>query len=115
MNEQQKDYTIKKIEEYNDEINELYYGINRNSMFTFCGVALAVAIFAINGGEFSENEVLDNFIGISSIASSTVNGLSAIKKICEKASLEHTVRMLEHQIKLDELESPKQLIKKGGS
>ena len=104
MNDQQKEYTIKEIDKYNGQINDLYYKTNRNAMFTFCGVSLAVVIFALNGGEFSGNEILDNFIGITSIASSTVSGIKAIQSICEKAGLEHTVRDLEYNLKMEELE-----------
>ena len=103
MNEKQKDFTIKEIDKYNGQINDLYYKINRNTMFTFCGVSLAVAVFAINGGEFSGNEIIDNLVGISSIATSAVNGVKAIQSICEKAGLEHTVRVLEHELKIEEL------------
>lgn len=111
MNEAQKDYTIKKITEYNERIDELYFGINRNTLFAFCGVGLAIAIFAINVGEFSGNETLDNFVGVTSAASTVLNGISAVKKICEKAGLEHTVRTLEHQIAMSDLEQPKQYVK----
>lgn len=107
MNSKQKDFTIKEIAEYKGQINDLYYKINRNAMFTFCGVSLAVAIFAMNGGEFSGNEILDNLVGISSIATSTVNGVKAIQRICEKAGLEHTVRVLEHNLNMSKLEEDK--------
>lgn len=111
MNESQKDYTIKKIAEYKETIDDLYFGINRNTLFAFCGVGLAVAIFAINGGEFSGNEILDNFVGVTSAGSTVFNGISAVKKICEKAGLEHTVRTLEHQLVMSNLEQSKQYVK----
>lgn len=112
MNEQQRNYTINEIKKYNDRINDLYFRTNRHGFFTFCGVALAVAIFAINGGEFSGNEITDNFVGITSTGFAAYSGVKAVQSICEKASLEHTVRVLEHDLAMDELDDkPKQLIK----
>ncbi len=111
MNEQQRNYTIKEIERYSETIDELYYKVNRNAFFAFCGVALAVAIFAVNGGEFTGVETTDNLVGVLSAGLATYNSVKAVQRICEKASLEHTVRVLEHDLAMDELDKPKQLIK----
>ena len=111
MNEQQRDYTIKEIKRYNDRIDELYFTVNRHAFFTFCGVALTFAIFAINGGEFTGIETTDNFVGVASTGFATLNGVKAVQRICEKASLEHTVRVLEHDLAMDDLDKPKQLVK----
>lgn len=111
MNEQQRNYTIKEIERYNDTTDDLYFKVNRNAFFAFCGVALAVAIFAINGGEFTGSETTDNLVGVSSAGLAAYNSIKAVQRICEKASLEHTVRVLEHNLAMDELDKPKQLVK----
>lgn len=112
MNKQQKDYTIKEIDSYNKQIDSLYYRINRNAMFTFCGVGLAVATFVMNNGEVPTNEVLDNFIGVAASGAAVYNGVKAVQRICERASLQHTVRMLEHEKAMSELETPKKMVKR---
>lgn len=111
MNDEQKNYTIKEISRYKEEIDKLYYRVNRNAMFAFCSAGLAIAIFAINNGEFSGNEIYDNLIGMSATGATVYNGIKAIQRICERAGLEHTVRMLEHETAMDDLDKPKQLVK----
>lgn len=111
MNEPQREYTIKEIKRYSERVDDLYYSVNKHAFFTFCGVALAVAIFAINGGEFTGIETTDNLVGVTSTGFAAYNGVKAVQRICEKASLEHTIRMLDHELAMDELDKPKQLIK----
>lgn len=111
MNEEQKNYTIQEISSYEQEIDSLYYKVNRNAMFAFCSASLAIAIFVINKGEFSGNEIYDNLIGMSATGTTVYNGIKAVQRICEKAGLEHTVRILEHNLAMADLEKPKQLVK----
>lgn len=111
MNEPQREYTIKEIKRYSERVDDLYYSVNKHAFFTFCGVALAVAIFAINGGEFTGIETTDNLVGVTSTGFAAYNGVKAVQRICEKASLEHTVRVLEHDLAMDDLDKPKQLVK----
>lgn len=111
MNEQQKEFTIKEISHYNEEINDLHYKVNRSAFFTLCGVGLAVTIFVINNGEFVGNEIVDNLVGTASAASAVYNGIKAVQRICERTSLKHMVRTLEHDLTMSDLEAPKQLVK----
>ncbi len=112
MNNKQRKYTEDKIVEYTEEIRNLEYRINRNALFSFLGTGMAIAIFALDG-EIYRNEVLDNIIGITSAASVIYNATSAVRRIAEKASFEHTKRVLEYNLELNELEEehPKQYVK----
>lgn len=113
MNEQQIEHTKSEIKKYNQDINELWYKINRSGLFAFCGTGLAIAIFAIDN-ELT-NEILENFIGVMSAASVVYNATSAVKRIVRRESLQQTVRYLEHELAMDELsddEKPKQYVKK---
>lgn len=104
MNEKQKTYTINEINKYNKEIGELYYGINRSTLLSTCGAALAVAIIVMNGGEFSGNEIIDNFVSLASVGASVGGGISAVRKIVERAGLKQTIRQLEHDVAMSDLE-----------
>ena len=112
MNQPQKDFTKDEIKKYNEEINELYYKINRNAMFAFLGTALAVSIFAIEQEQQAVNEMLENFIGVISAASVVVNATSCTKKIVKRELLQQEVRKMEYDLQMDELDKPKELIKK---
>ena len=108
MNEQQREYARNLKEEYQKTVLDLYYKINRNGVFAFCGLGMSIAIFAI-GGELTPYEALDNFIGVLSGASVIVNGISAVKRICEREALKQRIREIEYDLKMDELsiEKPK--------
>lgn len=112
MNKLQRDFTEDIIKNYNEEINELYYKINRNAMFAFLGTALAITIFAIEKEQPVVNEMLENFIGVTSAASVVVNATSATKKIVKRELLQQEVRKLEYDLAMDELDKPKELVKK---
>ena len=113
MNEKQVEYTKKEIKDYSQEIDELWYKINRSGLFAFLGTGLAIAIFAIENEQQAVNEMLENFIGIASAASTVVNTTSCLKRIVRRESLKHTVRILEHELAMNELDDkPKQLLKK---
>lgn len=106
MNEQQRNYAEQLINEYQNESNDLYYKINRNGVFAFCGLGMAIAIFAV-GGELTTNEIVDNLIGITSGASVIVNGISAVKRIVRKESLEQSIREIECDLAMDSLSTDK--------
>ena len=106
MNEQQRAYSKQQIENYKQEVSELYYKINRNGVFAFCGLGLSIAIFAIDG-EFTPYETLDNLIGVLSGASVVINGISAIKRTCEREALSQRIREIEYDLKMDELNEDK--------
>lgn len=106
MNEQQRQLAEQLINEYQNETNDLYYKINRNGVFAFCGLGMAIAIFAV-GGELTTNEIVDNLIGITSGASVIVNGISAVKRIVRKEALEQRIREIEYDLAMDELSTDK--------
>lgn len=106
MNEQQRKLAEKLIDDYQNDANDLYYKINRNGVFAFCGLGMAIAIFAI-GGELTTNEIVDNLIGITSGASVIVNGISAVKRIVRKEALEQRIREIEYDLAMDELSTDK--------
>ena len=105
MNEQQRKFKIEILKNYEEEIQRLYFQVNRSGMFTFLGVGMAVAIFAIDG-EFSHNEVMDNFVGIISAASAVTNATIGTKRIVERELLKQDARQLEVELANDELENP---------
>ena len=80
MNEQQRKFKIEILKNYEEEIQRLYFQVNRSGMFTFLGVGMAVAIYAIDG-EFSHSEVMDNFVGVLSAASAVTNATIGTKRI----------------------------------
>mgnify|MGYP003309858894 CR=1 FL=1 len=82
MNEQQRKFKIEILKNYEEEIQRLYFQVNRSGMFTFLGVGMAVAIFAIDG-EFSHSEVMDNFVGIISAASAVTNATIGTKRYAQ--------------------------------
>lgn len=49
MNEQQREYAESLKEDYQNSVSDLYYKINRNNVFAFCGLGMSIAIFAIGG------------------------------------------------------------------
>lgn len=108
MNEQQREYAEKLKEEYQAIVNDLYFKINRNGMFAFLGFGMAFAILGI-GGELTTNEVIDNFIGVTSGASVIVNAISAVKRIVERETLKQRIREIDYDLTMDELsaERPK--------
>lgn len=106
MNEKQKNYTLNEIKGYKEQVNELWYRINRNALFAFCGTGLAISIFGMD--KETVNTVVENFVGIVSAASVVYNATSAVRRIAERESLNHTVRILEHELEMDNLqEKPK--------
>ena len=106
MNEQQREYAKNLKEEYQKTVPDLYYKINRNGMFAFCGLGMSIAIFAI-GGKITPYETLDNFIGVLSGATVVVNGISAGKRICEREALKQRIREIEYDLKMEDLSSSK--------
>lgn len=106
MNEQQRKYAEKLILDYQNESNELYYKINRNGVFAFCGLGMAIAIFAI-GGELTTSEIADNLIGITSGATVIINGISAVKRIVRKEALEQRIREIEYDLEMASLSTDK--------
>lgn len=106
MNEQQREYAESLKEDYQNSVSDSYYKINRNGVFAFCGLGMSIAIFAI-GGELTPYETLDNFIGVLSGASVIVNGISAVKRICEREALKQRIREIEYDLKIDDLSSDK--------
>lgn len=106
MNEQQREFAEKLIEEYETDVNDLYYKINRNGLVAFCGLGMAIAIFAA-GGEVTSNEAINNFIGVSSGASVIVNGISAVKRICRREALKQRIREIEYDLAMDSLSTDK--------
>ena len=105
MNEQQRNFKIEILKNYQEEIQRLYFMVNRSGMFTFLGVGMAIAIFSIDG-EFSHSEVMDNFIGVLSAASAVTNATIGTKRIVERELLKQDARKLEIELAMDELESP---------
>lgn len=105
MNEQQRKFKIELLKNYEEEILKTYFQANRSGMFTFLGVGMAIAIFAIDG-EFSHNEVIDNFVGIISAASAVTNATIGTKRIVKHEMLKQEVRLLELELANDELEHP---------
>ena len=69
-------------------------------------------IFAIEKEQPVVNEMLENFIGVTSAASVVVNATSATKKIVKRELLQQEVRKLEYDLAMDELDKPKELVKK---
>ena len=106
MNEQQREYAEKLKEEYQTIINDLYFKINRNGMFAFLGLGMALAIFSI-GGELTNNEVIDNLVGVTSGASVVVNSICAVKRIVEREHLKQRVREIDYDLTMDELSTEK--------
>lgn len=104
MNEQQRNYKIEILKNYQEEIQKLYFMVNRSGMFTFLGVGMAIAIFSIDG-EFSHSEVMDNFVGVLSAASAVTNATIGTKRIVERELLKQDARKLEIELAMDELES----------
>lgn len=105
MNEQQRNFKIELLKNYQQEIQNLYFKANRSAMFAFLGVGMAVAIFSIDG-EFSHNEVMDNFIGVLSAASAVTNATIGTKRIVQQELLKQEARQLEVELAMDELENP---------
>ena len=105
MNEQQRNFKIEILKNYQEEIQRLYFMVNRSGMFTFLGVGMAIAIFSIDG-EFSHSEVIDNFVGVLSAASAVTNATIGTKRIIERELLKQDARKLEIELTMDELESP---------
>ena len=105
MNEQQRKFKIEILKNYEEEIQRLYFQVNRSGMFTFLGVGMAIAIFSIDG-EFSHSEVMDNFVGVLSAASAVTNATIGTKRIVERELLKQDARKLEIELAMDELESP---------
>ena len=105
MNEQQRNFKIELLKNYEEEILKTYFQANRSGMFVFLGVGMAIAIFAIDG-EFSHNEVIDNFVGIISAASAVTNATIGTKRIVKHEMLKQEVRLLELELANDELEHP---------
>lgn len=105
MNEQQRNFKIELLKNYQEEIQRLYFMVNRSGMFTFLGVGMAIAIFSIDG-EFSHSEVMDNFVGVLSAASAVTNATIGTKRIVERELLKQDARKLEIELAMDELESP---------
>lgn len=106
MNEQQKEFAEGLIAEYQEEVNDLYFKINRNGVFAFCGLGMAIAIFAI-GGELTSNEIIDNLIGVTSGASVVVNGISAVKRIIRREALQQRIREIDYDLAMDSLSTDK--------
>lgn len=102
MNEQQRKLAEQLIDEYQNEANDLYYKINRNGVFAFCGLGMAIAIFAI-GGELTTNEIVDNLIGVTSGATVIINSISAVKRIVRKEILEQRIREIEYDLEMASL------------
>lgn len=105
MNEQQRNLKIELLKNYQQEIQNLYFKANRSAMFAFLGVGMAIAIFSIDG-EFSHNEVMDNFIGVLSAASAVTNATIGTKRIVQQELLKQEARQLEVDLAMDELENP---------
>lgn len=105
MNEQQRNFKIEILKNYQEEIQRLYFMVNRSGMFTFLGVGMAIAIFSIDG-EFSHSEVMDNFVGVLSAASAVTNATIGTKRIVERELLKQDARKLEIELAMDELENP---------
>ena len=105
MNEQQRNFKIEILKNYQEEIQRLYFMVNRSGMFTFLGVGMVIAIFSIDG-EFSHSEVMDNFVGVLSAASAVTNATIGTKRIVERELLKQDVRKLEIELAMDELENP---------
>lgn len=105
MNEQQRNFKIEILKNYQEEIQRLYFMVNRSGMFTFLGVGMVIAIFSIDG-EFSHSEVMDNFVGVLSAASAVTNATIGTKRIVERELLKQEARKLEIELAMDELESP---------
>ena len=105
MNEQQRNFKIEILKNYQEEIKKLYFMVNRSGMFTFLGVGMAIAIFSIDG-EFSHSEVMDNFVGVLSAASAVTNATIGTKRIVERELLKQDARKLEIELAMDELENP---------
>ena len=105
MNEQQRNFKIEILKNYQEGIQRLYFMANRSGMFTFLGVGMAIAIFSIDG-EFSHSEVMDNFVGVLSAATAVTNATIGTKRIIERELLKQDARKLEIELAMDELESP---------
>ena len=105
MNEQQRNFKIEILKNYQEEIQRLYFMVNRSGMFTFLGVGMAIAIFSIDG-EFSHSEVMDNFVGVLSAASAVTNATIGTKRIVERELLKQDARKLEIELAMDVLECP---------
>lgn len=105
MNEQQRNFKIEILKNYQEEIQRLYFMVNRSGMFTFLGVGMVIAIFSIDG-EFSHSEVMDNFVGVLSAASAVTNATIGTKRIVERELLKQEARKLEIELAMDELENP---------
>ena len=105
MNGQQRNFKIELLKNYQKEIQKLYFEANRSGMFAFLGVGMAIAIFSIEG-EFSNNEVMDNFVGVLSAASAVTNATIGTKRIVRHELLKQEARQLEIELAMDELENP---------
>ena len=104
MNDKQVEYTKQEIKRYSEEIDDLWFKINRSGLFAFLGTGLAIAIFAIDHEQQSITEIVENLIGITSAATTTISAVSCVKRIVNRESLKNTVRLLEHDIAMSELE-----------
>ena len=105
MNEQQRNFKIELLKNYEEEILRTYFQVNRSGMFAFLSVGMAIAIFSIDG-EFSHSEVIDNFVGILSAASAVTNATIGTKRIVQHELLKQEARKLEVELAMDELENP---------
>jgi hypothetical protein len=106
MNEQQKAFAKETIDEYQSEVNDLYYKINRNGVFAFCGLGMAIAILAV-GGELTPSETVDNVVAVLSGASVITNGISAVKRIVRREALKQRIREIEYDLTMDDLSTDK--------
>ena len=108
MNDQQREYAKILIGKHKKSVSDLYYKINRNGVFAFCGLGIAIAKFAV-GGEITPNETVDNFIGLISGATVIINGICAVNRIVERENLKQRILQIEYDLKMDELkeEHPK--------
>lgn len=102
MNEQQREFAEKQKEEYQSLVNDLYFKINRNGLFAFLGFGMAVAILGI-GGELTNNEIIDNLVGVTSGASVIVNCVSGVKRIVEREALKQRIREIDYDLTMDSL------------
>ena len=109
---EQKEYTKNEIRKYSEEIEDLWFKINKNSLFAFLGTALAITIFAIEPKQQEVNETIENLIGITSAATTVVNATSCVKKIVNREALKHTIRMLEHDLAMSTLQEKPKIYRK---
>ena len=106
MNDSQREFAETLKNKYQEEVDSLFFKINRNGMFAFLGVGMAIAIFGI-GGELSGNEITDNLVGVLSGASVVVNAVSGVKRIVEREALKQRIREIEYDLEMDALSTEK--------